>query len=193
MQQSNSFTPHRLSWQKVASEKIAECKVFTVHRNLSQRWRDEEKKLHNFFVFHPSNWVNIIPVTPENQVVLIEQYRHGIEQVTLEIPGGMVDPEDASSEHAAKRELLEETGFVAEEVVFLGRNHPNPAIQSNVCDTFLAKNVRQIETPTFYGAEEVAVTLVPLERIPSLIKNGMLTHSLGIVAFHLLQLHLSEQ
>ncbi len=193
MHTNYSFSKHRLAWQKVASEKIAECKVFSVHRNLSQRWRDEEKKLQNFFVFHPSNWVNIIPVTPDNQVVLIEQYRHGIEQVTLEIPGGMVDLEDASSEHAAKRELLEETGYVSNEVIFLGRNHPNPAIQSNVCDTFLAKDVRQIETPKFFGDEEVAVTLVPLDRISSLIKNGMLTHSLGIVAFHLLQLHLADQ
>lgn len=193
MQTDFPFSQHRLSWQKIASEKIAECKVFSVHRNLSQRFRDEEKKLHNFFVFHPSNWVNVIPVTPDNQVVLIEQFRHGIEQVTLEIPGGMVDPEDTNSEHAARRELLEETGYTSDEVIFLGRNHPNPAIQSNVCDTYLARNVRQVETPMFFGTEEVSVTLMPLAKIPSLIKSGLLTHSLGIAAFHLLQLHLADQ
>lgn len=122
---------------------------------------------------------------------MVEQFRHGIEHVTLEIPGGMVDPEDASSLEASTRELREETGYVSSDWLFLGQYHPNPAMQSNICDTFLARNVLQVEQPRFDHSETelISLRLVPIYRIPELIKLGVVTHALVIVAFHLLALH----
>lgn len=175
-----------LPWEKVATQTIADCRVFSVNRYLARRTKDS---IHDFYVLHPSNWVNIIPITPDNQVVLIEQFRHGTQTITLEIPGGQIDSDDPSAMHAAARELVEETGFVAEQLVHLGTNHPNPAIQSNICETFLAKNVRQEFTPRFDSTEDIAVRLTPIADIPKLIQSGVITHSLVIVAFHLLLLH----
>lgn len=174
-------------WTTIQREKIADCRVFSVHKQISMRTAGDSSETHNFFVFRPHDWVNIIPVTADYQVVMIEQYRHGIEQITLEIPGGMIDAEDVSSATAGERELLEETGFTGDRAIFLGRNHPNPAIQSNICDTYLALNVSQIEVPQFGGTEEVAIRLVPIKEIPSLIADGHITHALVIVAFHYLQ------
>lgn len=176
------------SWKTISTEKIADCKVFSVNRNICVSDARREQA-HNFYVLHPRNWVNVIPVTEDGQVVLVEQFRHGTGEVTLEIPGGMIDPEDHSSAHAAGRELFEETGFEADTLLHIGRNHPNPAIQSNYCDTFFAPNVKRIQQPKFEGTEYIELKLVPLGEIPKLIQARSITSALVIVAFHYLHLH----
>jgi 8-oxo-dGTP pyrophosphatase MutT (NUDIX family) len=180
--------PQRFNWETISSEQIADCRVFSVNRNLAVPGGEDERA-HNFYVLHPNNWVNVIPITENNEVVLIEQFRHGTGQLTLEIPGGMVDDSDVSPLHAASRELLEETGYQAQELIHIGRNHPNPALQSNACDTFLARNVKKIIEPSFNSNEYCEIRLTPIERIPLLIQSGRITHSLVIVAFYYLNLH----
>jgi ADP-ribose pyrophosphatase len=176
-------------WRKLSKEHIADCKVFTVHRERAAAPDAPDEAAHNFFVINATDWVNVIPVTPEGEVVLVEQYRHGTDRLSLEVPGGMVDPEDPSPAHAAARELIEETGYEAEEIIQIGFNHPNPAIQNNGCYSFLARNARFTRPPEFDGTEDLSVRLVPLEDIPALMRNGDITHALVIVAFHWLHLH----
>jgi ADP-ribose pyrophosphatase len=180
------------SWKTVQREQIADCRVFSVHRQISLREHDALGETHDFYVFKPRDWVNVIAVTPENEVVLIVQYRHGVENFTLEIPGGMVDLEDESSAVAGGRELLEETGYGYDELIFLGQNHPNPAIQSNVCDTYLALGARPKTTPRFDSTEEVAIKLVPMNEIESLIRNNTISHALVVVAFQYLHLFILD-
>ena len=176
-------------WMKVHSEQIADCRVFTVHRKLSRKSSANADRTHDFYVFHSGDWVNIIPLTEKREVVLIEQYRHGTERFTLEIPGGSVDAEDPSPQFAAERELLEETGYQAKSWINLGKSHPNPAIQSNWCHTFLALDVKQIEVPEFSSTEEIAaIRLVPLLEVPELVRSGVITHALVMVAFYMLSL-----
>lgn len=175
-------------WKNIKSEKIADCRVFTVHKKLSSKPFGTAERTRDFYVFDSGDWVNIIPVTSDGKVILIEQFRHGTEGFTLEIPGGGVDPEDPSAVYAAERELLEETGYAAESLTFLGESHPNPAIQNNRCYTFLANNVKWVQKPEFKGTEEIAIRLVPLNEVPELIRNGVITHALVLVAFYWLQL-----
>jgi ADP-ribose pyrophosphatase len=173
-------------WVTHSTDLVADCRVFSVHRNLSSRSPEDDK--HHFYIVRPSNWVNVIPITADGKVVLIEQFRHGIGGITLEIPGGMVDAEDGGSNIAAERELLEETGYKGEELHFLGCNHPNPALQPNICDTYLSVNATHIQVPNFDSTEEIAIKLVPIKEIPSLISSGQISHALVIVAFQYLQL-----
>ncbi len=176
-------------WMNIASEQIADCRVFTVHKKLSRRETGTTDRTHDFYVFDSGDWVNVIPLTENREVLMIEQYRHGTEGFTLEIPGGSVDPEDPSPVYAAERELLEETGYIAQKWIPLGQSHPNPAIQGNLCHTFLALNVRQIEIPEFAGTEDIAVRLLPLDDVPDLIRQGTITHALVMVAFYWLSLN----
>lgn len=179
--------PNRFLWETIRTEQVADCKVFSVARNVACV-PGADKDSHNFYVVHSHDWVNVIPVTADGNVVMVEQFRHGTGALTLEIPGGMVDPLDAGAQAAAKRELLEETGFTSDNWVHLGRNHPNPALLSNVCDTFLARDVERICEPSFTSTEYVEYRLVPLDAIPDLIRSGKITHSLVLVAFYYLNL-----
>jgi 8-oxo-dGTP pyrophosphatase MutT (NUDIX family) len=181
--------PIHLAWKRERSEQVADCRVFKVRRDISADPRDG--RAHDFYIIEATDWINIIPLTSDGQVVLIEQYRHGTGEISLEIPGGMVDPGESPAS-AATRELLEETGYEASEVVFLGKTRPNPAIQDNWIHTFLARGVERRGEPKNDGTEQTIVRLVPLERISALIAGGEIDHSLVVVGFHWLGLREQE-
>jgi ADP-ribose pyrophosphatase len=138
---------------------------------------------HDFYVLESAGWVNIIPLTPEDDVILIRQYRHGIQGFTLEIPGGIIEPGD-TPEGAASRELLEETGYREKEMIFLGSVHANPAILNNICYTYLDKGVYPAGTQELDDKEDIELVIKPLKEIPRLIKEGEITHSLILAAFY---------
>ena len=169
-------------WQRLDSETVYSCRIFSLQKNISRSPRTG--KTHDFFVLDSTEWVNIIPVTPNEEVVLIHQYRHGTDDITLEIPGGMVDQEDVSPLHAARREMQEETGYDSDDIIPLGAIHPNPAIQGNRCHSFLARNVEKICEPSFDTTEETEVTLVPVSDLPEIVRKGLITHALVVVAFY---------
>lgn len=171
------------TWQRLKSEQIANCKVFQVRRDLSVREKDEESQ-HTFYCIEAPDWINVIALTPDKQVVLIEQFRHGIEEITLEIPGGMADG-DEDPQTAGLRELLEETGYAPRgEVVVLGRTRPNPAIQNNWVYHLLALDVEKVQDTDFDSTEDVTTRLVPLADVAGLIENGAITHALVLAAFY---------
>lgn len=137
---------------------------------------------HDFIVMESPPWVNVIALTPSEEVVLIRQYRHGIREVSLEIPGGLVEPDDTPLS-AAKRELLEETGYRGETWIDLGFVHPNPAIQDNRCHTFLTLGATQAGPQSLDEKEDIEVLLRPLAQIPGLIRAGEISHALVVAAF----------
>ena len=168
-------------WQIVSSTKDRDYRIFNLRTDLAVSPRTGKE--HHFFVIESLPWVNVIPLTPQNQVVLVKQYRHGTQNVTLEIPGGLVEVSD-SPEGAAKRELMEETGYGASEIILLGTVHPSPAIQNNVCYTYLAKNVILSGRQDQDDKEDIQVVLRPLSEIPAMIQKGEITHSLVLAAFY---------
>ncbi len=168
-------------WKKRRSTPRGNYRVFTVRED--EREAPHDGSLHTFYVIDSPDWVNIIPVTPEGQLVFVRQYRHGTEAVTLEIPGGLVDPGETPAE-AARREMREETGYDTDAIVYLGTVAPNPAIQSNRCHTYLARGVVPTEAQQLDHSEDIAVTLVDPGDVPRLILGGTITHALVVAAFY---------
>ncbi len=168
-------------WKRIKSKEIADCRVFRVREDFCQRNTDQTE--HTFFVIENPDWVNIIALTKDEQVVLIEQFRHGTEEIILEIPGGMLD-ENENPEIAARRELLEETGFEAREFIYLGKSHPNPAIQNNTIYHFLAKDCEKTGETNFDEHESVVTKLVPYNNVKKLIADGEITHALAVAGFY---------
>jgi 8-oxo-dGTP pyrophosphatase MutT (NUDIX family) len=133
-------------------------------------------------VIEAPDWVNVIAVTEDDQVVLIRQFRFGTWRNELEIPGGMLDPgEDAAT--AATRELEEETGFKPREVRLLGVSRPNPAFIDNRLHSYLALGCKQVHEGRQESSEDIRVELVPRAKIPEFIRSGEIVHSLVLVAF----------
>jgi len=168
-------------WKIVPSHKDRSYRVFSLRtdRAISPRTGKE----HSFFILESTSWVNIIPLTSDGKVVMVRQYRHGAGEVTLEIPGGLVEEGD-TPETAAMRELVEETGYTARKVISLGYVQPNPAIQNNRCYSFLARDVRLTREQSQDEKEDIEVVLKPLSEIPEAIRNGEITHALVLAAFY---------
>ncbi|MCB9728863.1 MAG: NUDIX hydrolase [Deltaproteobacteria bacterium] len=148
-------------------------------------------RIGTYKVLRMAPWVNVIALTPERDVVLIRQYRHGVDAVTLEIPGGLVDPDEAP-EAAALRELAEETGYAGPAVRRLGEVEPNPAIQDNVCSTWLVEGARLAGAPRPDDGEHIDVELHPLARVPQLLRDGTIRHALVVAAFQHLWLQRAD-
>ncbi|MGA7120445.1 MAG: NUDIX hydrolase [Polyangiaceae bacterium] len=162
-------------WRRLRCEPLAAYRIFEVCRieleDAAGRSRGDA------FTLRGRDWCNVIAVTPDDRVVLVWQYRFGSDALSLEIPGGVIDPGEAP-EQAARRELREETGYEAERFELLLAIEPNPAIQSNRCFTFVARGARATSATEFDGQEELETALVPAERIADLLDGGQVTHSL---------------
>lgn len=167
-------------WHLVDSQIDRDYRIFRIktEQSLSPRTNKEGR----FYVIDTNDWVNVIPITPEGEIVMIRQYRHGSKEITLEIPGGLVD--ESNPEDAAVRELLEETGYRGQKVTYLGSTNPNPAIFNNRCHTFLAEGAKRVSDLNLDHDEDIEVELRPLSDIPALIRDGIIDHALVIVAFH---------
>jgi 8-oxo-dGTP pyrophosphatase MutT (NUDIX family) len=114
---------------------------------------------------------------------MVRQYRHGSREITLEIPGGIVDPGETPAE-AAARELLEETGYRAERVEAIGSVNPNPALFENRCHTFLASGAVRVAEIQNTQLEETSVELVPMVEIPDQLRRGRIDHALVVAALY---------
>jgi len=171
----------RQSWKYLHSKIIQSCRVFSIK---SERYRSSHSgQEHDFYVIDSIDWVNIIPLTSDEKVILVKQFRFGTKDFSLEIPGGMLDDGEPPAQ-AARRELLEETGYTGDEPILLGMVHPNPAIHTNRCYSYLIRNVTFSNPPQQDSTEDIEVQIVPLAEIPRLIRDGQITHALVIAAFY---------
>jgi 8-oxo-dGTP pyrophosphatase MutT (NUDIX family) len=169
---------HR-KWQQLSS------------RYLIKRWwmnlREDHVRLPNgvemeeYHVLEYPDWTCIVPITDEGDVVMVEQYRYGIDQVTMELPGGAIQPEEPAL-GAAKRELLEETGFGGGDWSFVGKSAPDPSRHTNWAWFFVAKGVESVGRQQLDEGEQIRVTTVPIADAIELALSGRMAHAVHMTA-----------
>lgn len=167
-------------WPILGSRPIVDFHVFKLRgdRKVSPRTGTE----HEFLVLDSRDWVNVVALTSNRELVMIQQFRHGSNTVELEIPGGVMDAHETSPVAAAVRELREETGFAGTNARILGEVFANPAIMSNTCYTVMIENCRCVHPVQFDQGEDLVTQLVPVAEVPGLLAAGKIKHSLVVVA-----------
>lgn len=177
-------------WREQGQRRVLNTKIFdVVERDYVE---DVTQKEGTFVRIDSPDWVNVVALTARAELVLIEQFRHGIDEITLEVAGGMVDPGETALE-AAQRELREETGYVAESWTSVGWVHPNPAIQGNTMTTFLAEQATRRERPEFDRNERCRVVLADWRDVLRLVDDQRVTHALVVNALFLARRHLERR
>ena len=166
-------------WPRLNSESGPHIPLFGVRLDLLTNPRTGE--LLQRLVLETPDWVNTVAITPENRVVLVRQFRFGIGKITTEIPGGIVDPGETSGE-AARRELLEETGYTSEDWAYLGAVEANPATQNNLCHHWVARGVVKVNEPELGEGEDIVVLDMSVDEIKLEIREERLLHFLALSA-----------
>lgn len=170
-------------WQQLSEETLFQYKVFRARR--SRRRSPRTGAEIGFFLMDTPDWVVVLPITVDERLVLVRQFRHGSGRVGLEIPGGLIDAHETDPAAAAARELREETGYAAERILPIGVMNPNPSMMTNRCHAFLATGCRLVGELAMDPGEDIEVVTVPLADLDRMVARGDIEHAivLATIAF----------
>ncbi len=173
-------------WEKLGETTQVTTRVLELR---SVRYRHPVRGTErDFVVVHPADWVNVLALTPDHQLVLVRQFRFGADEFSLEIPGGVMELGEDPVE-AGLRELREETGFTGVRARLLGSVQPNPAIQSNRCHFVFVEEVVRTAALEWDADEEIEVTTLPGDEVFVLARSGAITHGLVLDALFMFEPH----
>jgi ADP-ribose pyrophosphatase len=171
-------------WRAGERTELARTRILTLHE---QRYEcvDHPERSGDFTVIECADWVNVVALTRDTGrgpgLVLIEQFRYGTAENTLEVPGGIIDQGEDPVE-AGERELLEETGYAGENARLLGRMDANPAILTNRVHTVLIESCSRVREPRLDPHEQIVVREVPWRDVPGMISSQSITHTVVVAA-----------
>lgn len=168
-------------WEKIDRTILSTNRIFDV---AAYKYLSPDKTFtHDFYILETKDWVNIIPITSNNEIILVNQFRHGSNCFSLELPGGIVDfTGEGKFLQAAKAELRQETGYTTEQWEYLGKVSGNPALFNNWCEFYIAHNVSKTEELELDREEFLNTEIYPIKQIPELILQNKIIHPMMVAA-----------
>lgn len=167
-----------LRWKTLSSEYLFKETWFTVRKDVCEK--PDGKIVDPYYVFEFPEWATAFPLTEDGKIVMVRQYRHALGEVCIELPGGCVDPEDVTHEDGIRRELLEETGYVFNEVHYLGKISSNPSTNSNLMHMFIAKGGKKIQEQELDHNEEIEVMELTMDELLQLVEERGIVQSMHL-------------
>lgn len=165
-----------MKWQILSSQYLFNDLWFKVRKDVCKTPRG--KIVDPYYVYEFPDWVTAVPLSDDGRIIMVRQYRHGLGETCIEIPGGCIDDADASPEDAIKRELLEETGYSFSSYKFLGKISANPSTNSNLMHMFLATGGKKVAEQELDSNEEIEIELFTIEEVKQLIKENQVLQSI---------------
>ena len=167
-----------MKWKTLSSEYLFQDLWFTVRKDRCET--PDGKIIDPYYVYEFPTWVTALALTEENKAVLVKQYRHAIDDVSIEIPGGCVDDTDKSFEEAIERELLEETGYSFKHFDYLGKISPNPSTNTNWMHMFLATGGKKTHDQKLDHNENIEVELCSIGELKKLLKTHKIIQAMHV-------------
>lgn len=166
-----------MKWKVLASEYLFRVPWLTVRKDKCET--PGGKIIPSFYVLEYPDWANAFCLTKDGKVVMVKQYRHGLGEEGIELPGGVVEA-DESLEEGVKRELLEETGYQFDQLEYLGKISANPSTTSNLMHMYLATGGEQVAEQSLDEEEEVDVLIMTVDEVKQLVREHKIMQSLHV-------------
>jgi 8-oxo-dGTP pyrophosphatase MutT (NUDIX family) len=166
-----------MKWKVISSEYLHKEPWLTIRKDRCEL--PNGKDVPAFFINEYPDWVNVLAVTKEGQVLMVRQYRHGIGEVGVELPGGVAEKGE-TPEEAGRRELVEETGYEFEEFIALGKVSANPSTTNNFTHMFLARGGTKTAVQKLDETEDLEVELYSMEDFKALLRDNKIMQSLHV-------------
>jgi ADP-ribose pyrophosphatase len=166
-----------MKWKTLSSEYVNKHIFFTARRD--RCLRDDGLIIDPYYVVELPTSATALPITEEGKIILVKQYRHPIDEVIYETPGGFIDEgEDFAT--GMKRELMEETGYEFTNIEPLGRVAANPGLLNNFTELYLATGGKKVNGQQLDHNEEIDIVLVTMEELVDLLMTQQIKQSLHV-------------
>lgn len=166
-------------WETIASDVIFNFSKFKLTKYAFLL--PNQQVVEDYYVVEEFDVGSVVAITPDQKLVLVRQFKHGIREICLELPAGLFEQKDADPVSESRRELIEETGYAAKKYEYLGSFAQNPTRLSNRVHVVLGTGAQKIADQQLDPNEIIEVVLVPLEQVKAKIRSGEI-HALGTVA-----------
>jgi len=165
-------------WKKIKSEIVFDHKWFTLRKDTVKL--PDNTIIDDYIISERPDVVLIFPLTEQNEVIMVQQYKHAAQEILIEFPGGFFNPSEETPEQAAQRELLEETGYSCEKILPLAQVFDNPTKDRNKTYLFIAYNCKKIQAQHLDVTENIELKLFSLKEVEKKILNNSIKATLSV-------------